>query len=623
MIYKNLFIKNMKNFIAKNSNIILSSLSILAIIFHGVSNFFFIKNNFFLLSIIVIGGLPMLGQIFLKIIKGNIGADLIAFIALILAIYLQEYLTASLIILMLASGQYLEEFASHRASFVLEALASRMPSIAHLKQENNFHDTEISKIKINDLIAIFPHEICPVDGEIVEGSGSMDESYLTGEPFKISKTIGSKVLSGAINGDSMFIVRAQKLPSDSRYGEIIKVMQLAKEQKPEIRKLADKIGAIFAPVTLIIAGFSYYFTDSITNFLAVLTIATPCPLIIGVPIAIISAISISAKHGIIIKDARILEKLSICKTAIFDKTGTLTYGKPKLSSVISLSNYSADEIIQKTASLERYSRHPLANAVLEEAKTRNLILLDAENISEKAGFGMIGNIKNKEIIITNRQKIHDYILPEQPIPQETSGLECMVVIDKKIVGFLNFRDEERAESHDFVSHLGPNHNFSKIILLSGDKASEVNFLADKLGIKNAYSSQTPEQKLAIVKQETAIAPTLFMGDGINDAPALMLATVGIAFGQNNDITAEASGAVILENNLLKVDELLHISIHTRRIILQSAVGGMIFSVIGMIFACFGFISPSQGAIAQQIIDIVAILNALRLTISKNIKSDLV
>jgi len=498
-----------------------------------------------------------------------------------------------------------------------------MPSIAHLKQENNFHDTEISKIKINDFIAIFPHEICPVDGEIVEGSGSMDESYLTGEPFKISKTIGSKVLSGAINGDSMFIVRAQKLPSDSRYGEIIKVMQLAKEQKPEIRKLADKIGAIFAPVTLIIAGFSYYFTDSITNFLAVLTIATPCPLIIGVPIAIISAISISAKHGIIIKDARILEKLSICKTAIFDKTGTLTYGKPKLSSVIEVSNYSADEIIQKTASLERYSRHPLANAVLEEAKARNLILLDAMNISEKPGFGMVGNIKNKEIIITNRQKIANFTMPEKPIPAESLGLECMVVIDKKIVGFLNFHDQERLESHDFVSHLGPNHNFNKIILLSGDKASEVNFLADKLGIKNAYSSQTPEQKLAIVKQETAVAPTLFIGDGINDAPALMLATVGIAFGKNNDITAEASGAVILENNLLKVDELIHISLHTRRIILQSAVGGMIFSVIGMIFACFGFISPSQGAIAQQIIDIIAILNALRLTISKNIKSDLV
>jgi heavy metal translocating P-type ATPase len=613
----------MKNFITKNINIILSLLTILAIILQGFSDFFFAKNNYFLLTSIVIAGLPMLVQIFIKIIKGNIGADLIAFIALILAIYLQEYFTATLIILMLASGQYLEEFASHRASFVLEALAKRMPSIAHLKQDNNFIDIAVSQIKINDLIAVFPHEICPVDGEIIEGNGSMDESYLTGEPFKISKTIGSKALSGAINGDSVFIIKAEKLAENSRYGEIIKVMQIAKEQKPEIRKLADKIGAIFAPITLIIAGFSYFFTNSITNFLAVLTIATPCPLIIAVPIAIISAISISARNGIIIKDARILEKLSTCKIAIFDKTGTLTYGKPKLSSVISLSNYSADEIIQKTASLERYSRHPLANAVLEEAKTRNLILLDAENISEKAGFGMIGNIKNKEIIITNRQKIHDYILPEQPIPSEASGLECMVVIDKKIVGFLNFRDEERAESHDFVSHLGPNHNFSKIILLSGDKASEVNFLADKLGIKNAYSSQSPEQKLAIVKQETAIAPTLFMGDGINDAPALMLATVGIAFGQNNDITAEASGAVILENNLLKVDELLHIGIHTRRIILQSAVGGMIFSIIGMIFACFGFISPSQGAIAQQIIDIVAILNALRLTISKNVKSDLI
>ena len=611
------------NYFKDKWQLLLSVASATSLVIHYFAKFVLkIDENYSLFFVLIVGGIPLLIQIFLKIIKGNLGADLIAFMALILAIYLQENVAGVLIILMLASSQALEEFASHRASFVLEALAQRMPTIAHLKSENNFFDTEISKIKINDLIAIFPHEICPIDGEVVEGRGSMDESYLTGEPYRISKTIGSKVLSGAINGESLFVIKTEKLPADSRYGKIMEVMKQAKEQRPEIRKLADKIGAIFAPVTIIIASTSYYFTHDLTNFLAVLTIATPCPLLIAVPIAIISAISISARQGIIIKDARILEKLSICTTAIFDKTGTLTFGEPNISEIIALDEFSAEEILQKTASLERYSRHPLAGSILKEAQKRNLILLDAQNISEKPGYGMIGNIGEQEIIITSRKKIHEFQPSKIPLPDLSDGMECVIIINKKVAGILHFRDLERPESKSFINHLAPNHNFKKIILLSGDRASEVNYLAEKLGINTFFSSQSPEQKLEIVKKETQNAPTLFMGDGINDAPALMLASVGIAFGQGNNITSESSGAVILESNLLKVDELIHISIFTRKIILQSAIGGMLFSVVGMILASFGLISPSEGAIAQQIIDAVAIVNALRLTITKNVVSDI-
>ena len=611
------------NYFKDKWQLLLSVASISSLVIHYFAKFALkIDENYSLFFVLIVGGIPLLIQIFLKIIKGNLGADLIAFMALILAIYLHENVAGVLIILMLASSQALEEFASHRASFVLEALAQRMPTIAHLKSENNFFDTEISKIKINDLIAIFPHEICPIDGEVVEGRGSMDESYLTGEPYRISKTIGSKVLSGAINGESLFVIKTEKLPADSRYGKIMEVMKQAKEQRPEIRKIADKVGAIFAPVTIIIASTSYYFTHDLTNFLAVLTIATPCPLLIAVPIAIISAISISARQGIIIKDARILEKLSICTTAIFDKTGTLTFGEPNISEIIALDEFSAEEILQKTASLERYSRHPLAGSILKEAQKRNLILLDAQNISEKPGYGMIGNIGEQEIIITSRKKIHEFQPSKIPLPDLSDGMECVIIINKKVAGILHFRDLERPESKSFISHLAPNHNFKKIILLSGDRASEVNYLAEKLGINNYFSSQSPEQKLEIVKKETQNAPTLFMGDGINDAPALMLASVGIAFGQGNNITSESSGAVILESNLLKVDELIHISIFTRKIILQSAIGGMLFSVVGMILASFGLISPSEGAIAQQIIDAVAIVNALRLTITKNVVSDI-
>jgi len=618
------FLEKTRLFYIKKFHFIISILSILSLVYYFVNFLFFnISNNLILYFVIAIGGLPIIWQIFSKLLKFNIGADLIAFIALILAIYLNENVTAVLIILMISSGQTLEEYATHKACFVLESLEKRIPKNAHFQDKNNYHDIPINDIKIGDKIAILPHEICPVDGEIIQGKGHMDESYLTGEPYKISKTIGSKVLSGAINGESLFIIKAEKLANESRFEKIIQVMKKANEDKPRSRKIADKIGAIFAPITLIIAGLSYYFTSSATNFLAVLTIATPCPLLIAVPIAIISAISISARQGIVIKDARILEKLSICTTAIFDKTGTLTYGEPNLSEIICLDkNYNSVDIIQKTASLERYSRHPLAIAIVNYAQKQNIIFEDATNINEKAGFGIVGEINNDEVIITSRKKIHEFMAPDYEFPSNDYGMECLVVVNKKIIGLLRFFDLEREETHSFVNHLIPNHNFKKIILLSGDKSSEVEILANRLGIQNYFSSKSPEEKLEIVRKETAKAKTLFMGDGINDAPALMLASVGIAFGNNNDITTESAGAVILKSDLFKVDELLHISSITRKIILQSAVGGMIFSVIGMMFASAGYISPAYGAVLQQIIDFVAIINALRLTIAKNIHSDL-
>ncbi len=603
--------------------LILSAISLLAIIVHfALKKFAPISADLSLYAIIFAGGATFSFQIFARLLQGKFGADIVALLALILAIYLQENLTCALIILMLSSGQALEEFASKRASFILSALAKRMPAIVHLANQSNFVDIGLNEVKVGDLVAIFPHEICPVDGEIIQGSGSMDESYLSGEPYKIKKTTGSKVLSGAINGDSLFVVRTEKLPQDSRYAKIVEVIRRAEEQRPEIRRLADKIGAVFAPLALLIAGVSYLLTDSATNFLAVLTIATPCPLLIAVPIAIISAISIAAQRGIIIKDPGILERLPTCSTAIFDKTGTLTYGEPALTEIIALADFSVEEILQKTASLERYSRHPLAGAILKAAKQKNLILLDATNVAEKPGEGMFGNVAKQDVLITNRKNLDRFSRAcSKPITEAEAGLECFIIINQIVAGILRFRDEPRAESHGFINHLAPNHGFKKVILLSGDHDSEVSYLAKILGIKESYSSQTPEQKLSFVSRETALAPTLFMGDGINDAAAIMAATAGIAFGQNNSVTSESASAVILENNLQKVDELIHISDSMRKIALQSALGGMILSLIGMGFAACGMISPAMGALFQQIIDFLAIINSLRLAFGKKIVSD--
>lgn len=584
-------------------------------------------TNIPLLSVIIIGGIPILLEIILRLFRGDLGSDLLAAIALITAIYLEQFLAADLIILMLASGQSLESYASKKASFALEALAKRMPAIAHKKSSDQILDIKINEIEIGDLIAIYPFETSPVDGVVVDGRGTMDESYLTGEPYQLCKAPGSKVLSGSINGENLLVIKAEKLAADSRYSKIMQVMQDAETKRPKLRRLGDQIGAVFAPMALSFALLTWYLTADVMRFLAVLVVATPCPLLIAIPIVIISAISVAAKNGIIIKDPTVLEQLPICTTAIFDKTGTLTAGEPELNEIITLENFTSDQILQLVASLEQYSRHPLAIAITKSAKKKNIQLLEVSDISEKPGQGLKGHILNQEIFITSRNKIsksEDIDLKNglELLPKTASGLECVVVVNKKIAALLIFHDRPLLTGKQFINHLAPTHHFKKIMLVSGDRESEVKYLANLFGITNTYASQSPEQKLEIVRTETKKAPTLFMGDGINDAPALAAATVGLAFGQHNIVTSEAAKAVIMENSLARVDDLIHISEDMRKIAFQSAVGGMIFSFIGMAFAAGGLITPVGGAILQEIIDVVAILNALRLIWKKDFNSDI-
>lgn len=575
-----------------------------------------------LLIAIILGGVPSCLYILFKLFRGDLGADALAAIAIITAVILHQYLAAVLVIIMLASGQTLEAYAMRKASSVLLALAERMPTVVHRKITGSIEDIPLNDINIGDNIVIYPHETCPVDGLVTEGQGSMNESYLTGEPYQISKAPGTAVLSGAINGQSVLIIRAEKLPSDSRYASIVAVLQEAEQKRPTIRRLGDQIGAFFAPLALIIALLAWYFTGDAIRFLAVLVIATPCPLLIAIPITLISAISMAAKQSIIIKDPTVLERLPTCTTAIFDKTGTLTYGKPVLTEILTDNDIDPNFILQNIASLERYSKHPLASAILLKAKNNNLPLLEATSVSEKPGQGLIGIIEDNKFHITNRKKILETDLElAQQLPPTSIGLECIILYNDKYGATLRFHDVPRKESKSFISHLTPAHHFKKIMLVSGDRESEVNYLGKLLNFSEIYASQTPEQKLSIVRAERNKAPTLFMGDGINDAPALSAATVGIAFGQYSSITSAASGAVIMENTLQKVDELIHLSLAARKIILQSAIGGMTLSIIGMGFAAAGYISPVVGAILQEVIDILAIANALQLIWGSKIETD--
>jgi heavy metal translocating P-type ATPase len=573
-----------------------------------------------LITVLILGGVPQLYQMLRKISKGDFGADLLAGIAIVTAVCLEEYLAGSLVVLMLSGGAALENYAIRKASSVLEALAKRMPAIAHRSQGDSLTDIGTEQVLIGDTLVILPHELCPVDGTVLAGSSTMDESYLTGEPYLMSKTIGSSVLSGSVNGDSALTIRADKLATDSRYAKIMEVMKASEQNRPNLRRLGDQLGAWYTPLAVAIALLAWMLSGDVVRFLAVLVIATPCPLLIAIPVTIISSISLAAKREIIIKNPAILETIGTCRTAIFDKTGTLTYGRPTLTALIVDAKQDEKTVLALIASLERYSKHPLSSAIVKAAEKDNLALLPVSHIAELPGEGLQGQVADKQIQITSRKSYQAHN-PDTVLPETSGGLECVVLIDALYAATLQFRDEVRTDSSSFINHLQPNHAFDRVMLVSGDRESEVCYLAEKVGIEHVFFSQSPEQKLELVRKETLNAKTVFLGDGINDAPALTAATIGIAFGQNSDITGEAADAVIMDSSLLKVDELLHIGERMRKIALQSAVGGMALSVVGMGFAGFGLLSPVAGAITQELIDVLAVLNALRAAVPPKTLSD--
>lgn len=575
-----------------------------------------------LLAVLLLGGIPLVIKLSVKLFKGEFGADLLAGISIITAVLLDEFLAGSLVVLMLSGGVALEYYAVRKASSVLEALAKRMPSVAHRKTGDTLNDITTDQVNIGDTLLILPHEICPVDGTVLEGSGTMDESYLTGEPYMMSKTTGSLLMSGAINGDAALIIRAEKLSIDSRYAKIMEVMRSSEQYRPNIRRLGDQLGALYTPLAVVIAIAAWVISGDVIRFLAVLVVATPCPLLIGIPVTIISSISLAARLGIIIKNPAILETIGSCRTAIFDKTGTLTYGRPTLTRLIPASNHNEAEVLALIASLERYSKHPLSSAIIKKANQSSITFLTVSNITELPGQGLKGDVAGKQVQITSRKKF----MEQQPnkielLPPITGGLECIVLTNDEYAATLQFRDEVRSDSSSFIHHLRPKHLFDKVMLVSGDRESEVRYLAEQVGIKHVFFSQSPEQKLDIVRNETKAAKTIFLGDGINDAPSLTAATIGIAFGQNSDITGEAADAVIMDSSLLKVDELFHIGERMRSISLQSAVGGMALSVVAMGFAGLGYLTPVAGAVTQEIIDVFAVLNALRAAIPPKSLSD--
>jgi P-type E1-E2 ATPase len=322
-------------------------------------------------------------------------------------------------------------------------------------------------------------------------------------------------------------------------------------------------------------------------------------------------------------DPKILEQISGCQTVFFDKTGPLTYGRPELTDVFCPPGVNEADVLSYAAGLEQYSRHPLAQAILDAARARQLTIPVPTGVSEKPGKGLSGVVAGRLVHITGRnQAVAETAVFDAELPAIASGLECLIMVDGRLAAVLRFHDEPRMESSSFIRHLAPRHQAKQIVLLSGDRRSEVEHLAQIVGIERVHAGLAPEKKLELVAEETRLRKTLFVGDGINDAPAMLAATTSVALGgQNSDVTAEAADAVVMDSSLRKVDELMHIAQRTRSIALQTAVGGMVLSAVGMLFAAFGYLPALLGAIAQEGIDLAAVLNSLRTTVPRSHLSD--
>ena len=567
---------------------------------------------------LALGGVPLVWELLVKLVHREFGSDLLAGISIVTSVLLGEYLAGTLVVLMLSGGEALEAYAVRSASSVLEALAKRMPSLAHRKQDSTIADVPLADVAVGDVVLVFPHEICPIDGTVVEGHGVMDESYLTGEPYMMSKTPGSTVLSGAINGESALTIRADKLAVDSRYAKIMQVMQASQQQRPRMRRLGDQLGAFYTPVAVAIGIAAWVASGDAVRFLAVLVVATPCPLLIAIPVAIIGSISLAARRAIIIRDPAVLETVSTCRTIIFDKTGTLTYGEPELIEQIVGAGVERRRRCSRSwpaSSSTRSIRWPRRSSA--PAASRGPCFTKCAQISEPPGQGLRGTVAGREVRLTSRKQLVEGTARRRPtqLPPPAGGLECVVLIDDRYAATYRFRDAPRREGaavHSPSRAAAPHRPraCSSRAIASGGR------LPGRAGRhpRSARRQESRKKSSTSCAAETAQANTIFVGDGINDAPALMAATVGIAFGQNSDVTTEAADVVVMDSSLAKVDEFMHISRRMRRIALQSAVGGMAVSVVGMLFAAAGYLPPVAGAIAQEVIDVVAVLNALRVAI---------
>jgi heavy metal translocating P-type ATPase len=548
----------------------------------------------------------MLSSLFGRLGKFAMGADLLAFIAIIGAVLTKEYFAAAVIVLMLTTGRILEKWAEGRAERELKSLISRMPRTVHRKNsDGEVDEIPVSQIAIGDLLLVRSGEIVPADGELLEGA-TLDESALTGEPLPVSRNTGDPISSGILNAGSPFFFTATTTAEASTYAGIISLVEQAQADSAPGVRIANVWALRFLPFALSIAAIAWWITGDAKRAVAVLVIATPCPLILAVPIAVVAGLSRAAKNGAIIKGGAVLESLSRVETVLLDKTGTLTHGGPAITDINAAPGLSDDEIVQLAASVDQFSPHVVAKALVNAAKARDIFLLHVTGVTEEVGHHISGVIEGKKIQVGQ-------ISGDKPQWLHFSHpLMVGIEIDGTLMGVIGLRDPIRSESREMVSALR-SAGVAHIALVTGDREETAREVGDAVGISEIYSNITAAGKLEIARdiKSRAHGSVVVVGDGINDAPALAAADVGVAMGARGASAAsEAADVVIVEDSIDRLTRAIEIAQRSRRKALQAAGLGMGLALIGMICGALGVLSPSRGALAQEFIDLLAILWAL-------------
>ncbi len=551
------------------------------------------------------------------ILAGRLGVDAIAFVSMAAALSLGEALPAVVVAVMYAGGGVLEDFAVSRAERDLKSLVDRAPAIAHRMTGAGIEDVPVDAVAVEDSILVRAGEIVPVDGVILSAGALLDEAALTGEPIPVSRRGGESARSGALNAGETFQLRASATAGASTYAGIVRLVTAAQTAKVPFFRLADRFALFLLPVTLLVAAAAWFVSGDPIRGLAVLVAATPCPLILAAPVAFIAGVSRATRHGVLIKGGGPLEALARVRTVVFDKTGTLTVGGARLIALEVSPGENPDEMLRVAASLEQASQHVVAAAIVATAVARGLALEAPDDIRETMGAGLEGLVGGRRVRVGSLQMVQGNRAPEDWAVRVLrraswrSALSVFVSIDGRVVGALLLGDELRRETPRAIQMLRKS-GVSRIVMVTGDRVDAAETIGAALDLDAVLADRSPSDKVDAVATEQRMNATLMVGDGINDAPALAAANVGIAMGARGaSASSEAADVVILVDRLDRVAEAVAIARRSLSIALQSIVAGLGMSALAVGFAAAGWLTPLAGALTQEAIDVLVILNALR------------
>jgi heavy metal translocating P-type ATPase len=565
---------------------------------------------------LVVLGLPVVVQTVRQALRGQFATDLVATLAVVVAIVLVRPLAGLVIVLMQSGGEALDAFAEGRASAAVRALEEDAPRAAHRLRDTSgsVDDVAVDAVEVGDLLLVRPGEMVPCDGLVVSGFSHVDTARLTGEPLPVEAQAGVKLLSGTLNMESAITLRATAIAGESQYARIVQLVRSAQASKAPLQRVADRYAVWFTPITLIVCALAFAASRDWDRVLAVLVVATPCPLILATPVAIIGGVNRAARAHVIVRSGGALEQLAEVRTAIFDKTGTLTVGTPEVSAVVSLHDMPEREILRLAAAVENHSGHLLGRSVASAALAQGIPLASAERVTEEAGRGVTGEVEGRHVCVGARGFVAACARGDSPDGDDLSkpGLRAFVVVDGQWEGYVEFADQLRPGLRAFFDELRE-LGIARTLLLSGDSASHTAAVAHEVGIVDARGELLPGDKVSVVNELVhAGERVLMVGDGTNDAPALSAAHVGVALAAHGGgITAEAADVVLLTDDVSRVADMIRLSRRTLRIARQSIRVGLGLSALAMLVAALGYIPPVVGAALQEALDVAVILNALR------------